>query len=71
MISSQAAVIAPVRRPIFPAGTDGSQCTANARVAPSRTPEATTSVAGRGSVRTGEVHTAVSQVAVVSVCGSG
>ena len=47
---SQAAVIAPVRRPICPAGTDGSQCRANAREAPSSTPEATTSVAPPGTV---------------------
>ena len=49
-IRSQAAVMAPVRRPTVPAGTEGSQCSANAREAPSSTPEATTSVAPPGMV---------------------
>ena len=34
----------------MPAGTEGSQCSANAREAPSSTPEATTSVAPPGMV---------------------
>ena len=42
--------MAPVRRPTVPAGTEGSQCSANAREAPSSTPEATTSVAPPGMV---------------------